>query len=479
MKTDFLLINPPCRAAYLVPIGLGYIASVIKKEGYSVKILDINALKLSDEEVRETIKKLEFDIAGIGGLTPTYKYVKWLADTIKTYKPDVTVVAGNMVATAHPELLLRNSRVDIAVIDEGEATIRELVPAILNKKDFSEIDGIFYKSKDNEILKTSPRKRILDLDSLPFPAWDLFPMEIYLDNPMQARTMVVSAVRGCPYECTFCSHPFGRRVTFRSAGSIVEEIKELKERYNIKMTGFSDDLFLINRKLVLEFCDRMIAEKVNIEWGCAARVNLVDDSLLRNMRLAGCVELGYGFESGSQAMLDRMKKRVTVKQAEEAVKVTRRAGMKITGSFILGMPGETESTIKETLDFIKRTRLPMRRFFYATPYPKTELYEFAKQLRRLPADEDKYVESLGEMRLTFLVNLTDFPDKKLVSLKESAEKIAKRNLSFRFKFEEFMRDWLRRFTVIRLSLKDSGVLVTIKKIFLRIQYKLIKNRNLK
>lgn len=476
---NILLINPPCRAAYFFPLGLGYIASVLKEHGCNIKILDINALRYSDETTEQILKTLDFDVVGIGGLSTTYRYVKWLSQVIKRLKPKVTIVAGNMVSTAHPELLLRNSAVDITVIDEGEYTVRELVSAIETGKDISNIRGIFYKDNDGNINKNSERERISNLDSLPFPAWDLFPMETYLDNPVQARTMVVSAVRGCPYECTFCSHPFGRRVTFRSAGSIVEEIKELKKRYKIKMTGFSDDLFLINRKLVLEFCDRMITEKVNIKWGCAARVNLVDDKLLKKMHKAGCIELGYGFESGSQAILDRMKKRVTVKQAEEAIKMTRRADMKITGSFIFGMPGETEDTINMTLDFIKRMRLPMRRFFYATPYPNTELYEIAKAMRRLPIDEDKYVESLSEMRMTFLVNLTDFSDKELVGLKNSAEQIAKKNLSFRFKLEEFMRDWHRRFTIIRLSLKNSGVLVTIKKIFSRVRYRLTKKLNLK
>jgi anaerobic magnesium-protoporphyrin IX monomethyl ester cyclase len=473
---NVLLINPPCRAGYLIPLGLGYIASIARAEGHNVHILDINAFEYSNKEVEGFVRTLEFDVVGIGGLTTTYKYVKWLAGTIKAHRPHVPIAAGNMVSTAHPELLLRNSKVDIAVIDEGETTFKELLAAIKTNQGLSKINGIFYKD-NGAIVKTAPRQRISDLDSLPFPAWDLFPMDRYLHNPILLDTVAISAGRGCPYECTFCSRPFGRRVFYRSAKSIIGEIKELKKRYRIKSTGFSDDLFLVNRNIVLEFCDRMISEKLDVKWCASARVNLVDDKLLRIMRKAGCVSLGFGFESGSQSVLNRMKKGVSVKQAKEAIRVTKRAGIRITGSFIFGMPGETRDTIRDTLNFIKKTRPPIYRFFYATPYPNTELYEIAKRMGRLPADEDKYVESLGEMNRTFLVNLTEFSDEELVRLKNLTEVIAKKSLGLGFWIGEFMQDWERRYNSVSLNIKKSGISYTLKAILRKILRKLMEIRN--
>lgn len=475
---NILLINPPCRGAYFIPIGLGYVASVVKQEKHNVEILDINCFRYSSEEVEKIIRGSEFDVVGIGGLTSTYKYVKWLAGAIKKHKPRVPVVAGNMVSTAHPELLLKNSEVDIAVIDEGELTFKEVVSTIERNGNLDEVRGIFYKDRGN-ITKTPPRERISDLDSIPFPAWDLFRMDKYLTvtSPYPVsfglRAISISSVRGCPYECTFCSHPFGRRVHTRSARGIVDEIKELKKRYGIEYIYFSDDLFLVNEKRILELCDRMIAERFNIKWHVAGRVNLVNVSLLKKMRRAGCIEMGYGFESGSQAILDKLKKRVTVKQAEEAIKMTRAAGINVLGSFIFGMPGETQATINETLDFIKRTQLPIYRFFYATPYPDTELYDIAKTMGRLPLDEDKYIENLGEMRTTFLVNLTDFSDSELVRLKNSAEATAKKNLNFKLRFKEFAGDWRRRYYTVRFHVKNSGIRRTLKKIFSKIRLKLL------
>jgi len=212
MNANVLLINPLCRSPYMLPLGLGYIASVLRKQGHNVRILDINAYGYAPEKVEEIISKLEFDVVGIGGLSSTYKYIKWLASVIKKQRPNIKIVAGNSVATASPELLLENSKVDIAVIDEGEITFSELVSAIKEGRRLDGVKGIFYK-EDGRIASTQPRERIADLDSLPFPAWDLFPMEIYINNSMNSsvffgkRVINVSSIRGCPYDCTFCLHP--------------------------------------------------------------------------------------------------------------------------------------------------------------------------------------------------------------------------------------------------------------------------------
>lgn len=465
-----LLINPPCRLPTNIPLGLGYIASIMRGKGYDVKILDINAFGYSRDQVTQIIKTEDFDIAGIGGLSSTYKYVKWLSKVLKGRNPDCLIVAGNMVASAHPELLLNNSEVDIAVIGEGEITFREIISAVDKNSGFENVKGIIYK-ENGGMIKQPGQDRIRDLDSLPFPAWDLFPMEIYLNNSTQSpesfgmRQINVSSERGCSYDCIFCSQPFGKVVYTRSADSIISEIKELKARYGVQFINFSDDLFLLKKERVLDFCDKAVSQDLKVKWSASGRVNLVDDDLLSRMRKAGCVELSYGIESGSQAILDNLKKRVTVKQAEEAIRMTRNAGISVLGSLIFGIPGETRDTIKETLEFIKRTKLPTYRFFYATPYPGTELYEIAKKINRLPKDEDKYLESLGEMHTTFLVNLTDFSDEELVRLKNATELTAKNNRSFRIKLKDFMENWKRRYFVSLRSIKEYGVGYTLKAIF--------------
>jgi len=458
-----LLVNPPCRTPSLIPLGLGYVASVLRQEGHNVSLMDFNVSKKPYEAIERELETVDCDAIGIGGLTTTYDFVKKFSNIAKKVKPNVMMIAGNMVSTSSPELLLRHSQIDICVIDEGEETIRELMQRI---KDFPEIDsvkGIVFK-KGNRIVSTAPRERIKDLDRIPFPAWDLFQMETYINNPIHTeygrRSMNISTVRGCPFQCIYCSRPFGPRVYKRSPASIVAEIKELKRCYNIEFIGFTDDLFTIDRSWVEEFCDALIKEKLKIGWGASARVNLVDLNLLKKMKKAGCEALSYGFESGSQRMLDSIKKGVRVEQAEKAVEFTRKAGIGIEGSFMIGMIGETEESVNETVEFIKRTGLTLHRFFYTTPYPNTPLYEMAKEMRKIPDDENKYVSSLGEMYNTLLVNLTTMSDKELKSLKERAEAKIRENFSLRSRIEIATEESKRIFEDLKKRIKAEGAMKT-------------------
>lgn len=478
-----LLINPPCRRAVEMPLGLAYIASVLRLSGHNINLLDINASGISQDKVVGILKNTDFNVIGIGGLTSTYKYVKWLSSVIKNIKPEIPIIAGNMVSTAIPELLLNNTKIDIAVIDEGEETVKDLIETIARSGDLSCVDGIYFK-KEDQIYQTKPRKRIEDIDSLPFPAWDLFPIDIYLKSTIHIdygyRSMSMSTVRGCPFSCIYCSRPFGRKVYARSAESMVKEIKELKNKFGVQYIGFADDLFLFDEARILEFCDRLIKERIDIKWGGSGRANLVNEKLLVRMKRAGCICLGYGFESGSQKILDIMNKNVTVKQAEEAIKMTRKAGIYLMSSFMFGMVGETEETIKETIDFMKKMRIPDNRLLFTTPFPKTPLYELSKKMGRLPEDEDKYIESLGELYSTCLVNLTNFSKDELVKLKKQAEAAIWKNFSVSMRFQRFWQTVNRSWGALRLEYGNKAFLIIFlvmpKTVFLKIKG-LIKNAN--
>jgi len=246
-----------------------------------------------------------------------------------------------------------------------------------------------------------------------------------------------------------------------SPANIISEIKALKIRYRIEYVAFSDDLFMVNKKWVKEVCDNFIKENIKIKWGTSGRVNLVDLDLLKKMKKAGCEILSYGFESGSQKILDNIKKGVKVEQAEQAIEITRKAGIKVMGSFMIGMFGETEETVNETVSFIKRTGLSTHRFFYTTPYPKTALYEMAKKINRIPHDENKYVSSLGEMYSTLLVNLTDMTDTELRNLKEKSEKKIKKNFSLKTRVEIVTTEMKRIYANIKKRIKTEGLVPTL------------------
>ncbi len=467
-----LLVHPPYeRIPKEIPLGLAYIASFLRQSGHSVEILDIDGQGYTKKEVEEIISKSDCDCFGIGGLSSTYRYIKWLASIIKFYFPRKTIIAGNMVATAHPEVLLKNSNIDIAVIGEGEITCKELMEALEGPRDLNDVKGICYK-ENGQIIFTPSRQRIRVLDDLPFPAWELFPVRTYLRNPIYRehglRSLNISTMRGCPFGCTFCSRVFGRLVTKRTANSIIAEIKELIKRFQVQYIAIIDDLFISDQKHVYEFCDKIISESINIRWGAGGRVNLIDEPLLKKMKAAGCDLLSFGFESGSQLILDNMKKDVKVEEAERAIRLTRDAGIRVIGSFMFGMLGETEETLEETINFIKRTDLPNYRFFFTTPYPGTTLYETARKMGRISQDEDAFLENLGEMADTLTANLTGYPDQQLIDMKRRAEERLKREVRLKVKLRRASDVWESRLGEMKMGLYYDGILYTIKRTILKL-----------
>ncbi len=434
-----LLINPPIREwakPNCFPSGLGYLSSVLLSAGYEVEVLDINGYRYSRQEVEARVEASDADVFGVGGLITVYGYIKWLTQVVKRYHPDKTVIAGGSSATSIPRTFLECTKADIAVTGEGELTLPELMHALRDGGNLEGLHGIWYKDGNGEIMARPSRPAIKDLDAIPFPAWDLFPMDIYLGNPVGAPnirkwndggssndaplTMNILPSRGCPYQCIYCYHDFmGVKYRHRSAQNILDEIVSLVDRYGVNYIHFTDDDFVINRKHVMKFCDLIIESGLNIQWGSSGRVNLMTEELLAKMAAAGCVWIGYGIESGSQKMLDVMKKQVTVEQARKAIELARKYISQVDCSFMMGTPGETRETIMETVEFCKEMDLAPEVIFFATPYPGTELYDIARE-RGLIEDEEKFVLNLWEQGEKITVNFSELSDEELFEMREWA-----------------------------------------------------------
>ncbi|ODS39899.1 MAG: hypothetical protein A7315_10195 [Candidatus Altiarchaeales archaeon WOR_SM1_79] len=434
-----LLINPPIREwakPNVFPLGLGYIASVLKERGCEIEVLDINAHRWNKQVVEEKIRISDFDIAGIGGLVTTYGYTKWLIGILKKYHSGRKIIIGGSVGTSIPHLILGKTQADIVCMGEGERTVAELLDTLEKGYDALEtVDGIWFRAEDGKITRNKMRKPIKDLDKLPWPAWDVFPIEIYLKNPVGAPnrnkwidggadtnvplSMNIFGSRGCPYKCTYCYHDFmGQGYRHRSPDNIVNEIRFLHDRYGVTYFHMIDDEFCLKKDFVFDFCKKLKKEfKHEITWGCAGRVNLVTERLIAAMADAGCVLIGYGVESGSQKMLDVMKKRVKVHQAKEAIRLTKRYLGWADCSFIVGTPGENWETIQETIDFCKNLDINPEVIFFMTPYPGTELYSMALEQGKIK-DEEEYVLNLGEQGEKIRVNFSELSDEELWKAQE-------------------------------------------------------------
>lgn len=381
---------------HLPPLGLLYLGAMLKENGIEVKLLDATASALDENGIFKSIERESPDLIGISVLTSTFHRTKELAKRIKAKFLDTPIVMGGPHISVFPsETLEENPDIDYCVFGEGEHTLVELVEALEGEGNLSKIKGLVYR-ENGAVEKNEARESIKDLDSLPFPARDLLDMEKYSPLPNNYKrlplvNMLVS--RGCPFGCSFCSKAVvGRIYRIRSVENVIVEIKELKEKYGIREVAFWDDVFTVKRDWVLEFCDRLKSEGIDISWTCESRVNLVDLELLKKMKEAGCWNIFYGIESGEQELLDNINKGIKVEQIKNAVKWTKEAGIEIRGSFMLGLPGETPELGRKTIQFAIDLDVDYAQFSVTTPFPGTKLYEDSSKFGTLLQDFDRYTE---------------------------------------------------------------------------------------
>ncbi|MBI4287973.1 MAG: radical SAM protein [Chloroflexi bacterium] len=339
---------------YLVaPLGLAYVAAVLKRDGVDVSLLEANALGLGMDDIEKEIKRQKPDLVGITGTTPLIARVEEIARRAKSADKGIKVVVGGPHATILPQEVLKSQNIDFCVRGEGEITALELVKALEKGGDFGAILGLGFKS-NGQIHLNDSRPLIKELDSLPFPARELLPMEKYifpLPTGAVARFTNLISSRGCPYLCTFCGQHniWTRLVRFRSPKNVVDEIQAVKDKYGVAFVGFTDSNFPLNRKITMDICDEMAARGIKIKWACGSRVDLVDQELLRKMHKAGCQQINFGVESGNAEILKGYKKGITIDQAKTAIKQAKKAGLKVYTYFMVGGPGETRETAEETI----------------------------------------------------------------------------------------------------------------------------------
>lgn len=385
------------------PLGLAYLASALEGNGHKVDILDRDALLRKngldfdkvDAITLEKIRELKPKIVGISVTTPNMPDVGNLAVIIKGSFKDVMLVVGGPHVTGEPVLTLEDVPcVDVAVRGEGENTLLELA----NGKKLEEITGITYRS-GGDILSNPDRELITDIDSLPLPARHLLDMKFYTrpsrftSRNLSLRTTSVFTARGCPYRCSFCAGPlvFSGKVRFHSPERVIREIEELILKYNVEALYFAEDMFLSSKKRAEELLGFFIEKGINkkIKWIAQAKASIITEDLLSLMKKAGCVGVEYGFESGSQRILDLMNKKQKIGESLKAAELTRRARLRFQANIITGYPGETVEDFKETLRFVKKIKPNMIGFNIFMPLPGTPSYNKLKlEGKPLPKWED-------------------------------------------------------------------------------------------
>jgi len=384
-----LLIQPNYRRIYAYakskeitpifpPLGLAYIAAVLKQSGIEVKILEANAFDLNHNQIKREIEKYNPDFAGI---TSTTSLIEESHEIAKLCPENVKVVIGGIHASSLPEETLRKfERFNFLIHGEGEFAMLEL---ILGKK-INQIKGLWYR-KNGKIMHNKERELNKELDKLPFPARELLPMNKYFSaGAKQYPSDYILSSRGCPYGCIFCADHLvhGKLFRYRSPENIIKEIEMLNKK-GVKDFDFVDDNFTFLSDRVDRFCDLMIEKGLNkkMSWRCAngIRVDKVNPDLLRKMKKAGCYMVSLGIESGNERILKNMKKNIDLNQVKRAVKWCREAGIETRGLFMFGNLGEDEKTMQDTIDFAKSIDLDTASFHITIPFPSTEYWKIVKQ----------------------------------------------------------------------------------------------------
>jgi anaerobic magnesium-protoporphyrin IX monomethyl ester cyclase len=413
---NYLLIAPQYTTYfgghYDFPLGLAYISAALKSNGYNVHCLNLNHRQDIYDAIRNSIVENNIDVVCTGGGCIHYVQISNILTAAKHYKPSVITVLGGGIFSCEPEVMLRSMSLDLGVINEGEITIVELARAFESGQDFGAIDGIAYL-RGGEFIETKPRSPIMDLSTVAFADYDGFEFDYYLEhlNPSDAyylypfdkpRVVPMISSRSCPYSCTFCYHPLGKKYRSRPLDNFFAELDVIVNKYKINILAIYDELFTVNNERLEEFCARI--KPYHIKWIPQLRVDSVDEGLLRTMKDAGCFYVSYGLESADNSVLESMKKQINISQIEHALALTKNLGIGIQGNFIFGDPAENIETINTTINWwIKNLKYQIQ-LTTLVPYPRSPLYVDAVE-KGIIKDKLRYFEEGCPV-----VNLTQMDD---------------------------------------------------------------------
>ena len=391
-----LLLNPPDDLDDMLgvgkdfvqkyePLGLLYLAAVVREAGARVTVVDAHAEGLDREAVQRRIADARADIVGFSTLTCSGAAVYYLGRWLREVFPETMVVLGNVHAAVYARPYLKCGCCDVVVHGEGEEPLRALLEVRRGRRTLAEVPAISYLDAAGEVVRTEPDAVFTDLAALPMPARDLVDQRLYelkdISNQVfiaedggRAKTLITS--RGCPFRCAFCVVHGSHGPRYNVPERVVDELEMLEKEHGAAYVYIMDPLFMGHRARLVAICDEIRRRGLTIRWGCDTSVNVIDPEIVRTIAAAGCYDLSLGIESGVQRLLDRVNKKIRLPKVVEAVHTIKaHSDIQLEGLFILGLPGETEADSLETIRFAKRLPLDMAQFSILCPYPGSPLFE--------------------------------------------------------------------------------------------------------
>lgn len=391
----------------MVPTGIAYLAAFVRQAGIEVRILDQYAECLPLDHISQRIAEFAPDLIGYSATTPNYFAAITMLREVRKRHPGIKTVMGGQHPSIFAEVTLGNAEVDFVIRDEGEHSLLALCRAIgSGSSDYAGIPGLSYKTTAGVIMHNEKTAQV-DVNALPFPAYDLLPMRLY-SSPSYTKFATpvyqMIASRGCPYHCTYCINAelnIAAKYRRRQVDSVLDEMELLVNQYGARQVQFWDPIFPLGHAHAQEFCDKLMERGLHkkIVWNSTTRAETLRPETIKLLAQAGCKGLGFGIESGVPELLDSVKKKFDFDKVRDICRLARREGMVVTGAFILGFPGETRAMSRQTIDFAKSLDIHYAQFSIMVPYPGTPLYrELEAKGEIQPADEkdfSRFNQSIG------------------------------------------------------------------------------------
>ena len=368
------------RAATWPPLNLALLAAVTEQHGHEVHMVDGEADRLTIPKLVKRVAALKPDLVGLTGMSPFFHQTKLFSEQFKELCPDIPVAVGGAHITIMKEKALADA-IDYGFIGDAEYSFPQVLECLENNHDVSDVKGIVYR-RNGDVVDTGRQVVDKDLDLLPFPARHLLPMHKYKLGTLRGRLNFTSiqTFRGCPWKCIFCASDAlnTTRISRRSASSLVAEIKEVMAQWEIRHFMFVDDVLTLHRKHIVELCESIISENLDITFEGSTRANLLDEDLVKLMKKAGLIRLSFGLETVDSEMRKTMKKKVPLRAYTEANQLLNDYNIEALNSVMIGLPGETRKNVEKTLEFLRNAReVKQANFAIAVPYPGTEFHDMA------------------------------------------------------------------------------------------------------
>lgn len=465
MKIGFIFPNRD-RRYKTIHLGLAYLAAYAREQHNDLEFRVLDTRVATAKETKKFFAT-SFDLIGITVFSPVYYEVINIFNRIRQADPKVPVCLGGPYVTTIREDIFKETPAEFAIYGEGEITFSELLFHLKGARELTEINGLMYKNSLGNIITNPPQAKIKDLNTLPLPAYDIFPMDRY---PL--HRMVTS--RGCPYACAWCNSSSVWDQTFRMADAekMVSEVEFLIKNYGKKIFVFGDNSFNVNLNRVEAFCDLLLEKKINILWSVSLRADIMTPEIARKMKKAGCYNVSIGIESANNEILKRIGKGTTIEQISAGIKILKDAGIEIMSQYVIGSPDETLETVKESIAFAKKSGCDYTNFYTVLPYKGTRQWDYVAEHGTLYTRDIHHFHSINP-RIVF--ETPEFPYKdrlaaiKLVKKEGFYSNKDKKNWMF-----DFSKETSRKIQRLLPESIGESVYLVLKSIY---RLKIVKKNN--